>query len=461
MKLVVLGGNGAGMSAASKAKRRAPKLDVEVLEAGHDISYSSCGIPYLVEGSVEKPSQLLVLSEEEAIERGIQIKTRTKAVAFNPYTKEVTYNGPDGRDTTHYDKLLIATGTAPKNPFSGADLKGVFTIRHVGDGVRLIRHLRDSDTRRVGVVGGGFVGLEMAAAFNSLEAEVHLFMHKERLLSNMDPDMTDGLEEWIEEQGIHLHRNAGVKGFAPRKDAKPAEGQAADLGRVEAKSPVDVDLAIVAVGVEPNTQFAVKAGVHALQSGHLLVDDQMKTNFHDVWAAGDCVAARHLVTGRPTAMPLALPANRMGKVAGDNIAASLNDIPGASMAFPGVLGTTITRVHGLCFAQTGITATQAKSEGIEAVSHLVESKTKAAYMPGVGDMALKLVAEADSGKLLGCQLAGPEEVGLRINAAAVALQAGLTAKKLAEVETGYAPPFSPVYDPLIVAAGELAKKLRK
>ncbi len=453
-KLVVLGGNAAGMSAASKAKRRAPDLEVEVLEAGHDISYSACGVPYLVEGLVEKPSQLLVLSEEDAAGRGINVRTRTTAVAFNPYTKEVTFNGPEGRDASHYDKLLIATGTSPRNPFPGGDLKGVFTIRHIGDGVRLIRHLRDSDTRRVAIVGGGFVGLEMASAFLGLEADVHLFLRGQKLLTDMDADMTDGLEEWIEEQGITLHRDAGVKGFAAGK----TEGT---LGRVEAKEEFDADLAIVAVGVEPNTQFAIKAGVHSLKSGHLTVDDQMRTNFHDVWAAGDCVAPRHLVTGRPTPLPLALPANRMGKVAGDNIAASLGKIPESSLLFPGVLGTSITRVHGLAFAQTGITATQAKAEGIDAVSYLVESKTKAAYMPKVGDMALKLVAEQGTGKLLGCQLAGPEEVGLRINAAAVALQAGLTARKLSDVETAYAPPFSPVYDPLIVAAAELAKLVRK
>ncbi len=453
-KLVVIGGNAAGMSAASKAKRRAPDLEVEVLEAGHDISYSACGIPYLVEGTVEKPSQLLVLSEEDAAERGITVRAKTEAVAFNPYTKEVAFAGPTGRDSIQYDKLLIATGSSPRNPFPGRDLAGVFTIRHVGDGVRLIRHLRESDTRRVAIVGGGYVGLEMASAFLELGADVHLLARGERLLSSMDPDMTDGLEEWIEEQGITLHRKADVKGFAPGKTP-------GGLGRVEAKNDLDVDLAVVAVGVEPNTQFAVKAGVHSTKTGHLLVDDNMHTNFHDVWAAGDCVAARHLVTGRPTPMALALPSNRMGKVAGDNIAASLSKIPAPSMSFPGVLGTQVTRVHGLAFAQTGITETEAKKEGMDPVAYLVESKTKAGYMPGVADMALKLVAEPGTGKLLGCQLAGPEEVALRINTAAVAIQAGLTAKKLAEVETAYAPPFSPVYDPIVVAAAELAKLVRK
>jgi NADPH-dependent 2,4-dienoyl-CoA reductase/sulfur reductase-like enzyme len=451
-KLVVVGGNGAGMSAASRAKRRAPDLEVEVLEAGHDISYSSCGIPYLVEGLVDRPSQLLVLSAEEAAERGIQVRTQTRVVAFNPYTKEVTFNGPDGRDALHYDKLVLATGSSPRQPFPGGDLPGVFTIRHIGDGVRLIRHLRDSDTRRVAIVGGGYVGLEMASAFLGLGAEVHL-LARDRLLSGMDPDMTDGLEDWIQEQGIHLHLDAGVKGFAP--------GIGGKLGKVEAKKDVEADLAVVAVGVEPNTQFAIKAGVHATKDGFLLVDDQMKTNFHDVWAAGDCVAPRHLITGRPAPLPLALPANRMGKVAGDNVASGLGSIPGASMTFPGVLGTQITRVHGLAFAQTGVTEQEAKSERIETIAYLVESKTKAAYMPGAADMALKLVAEKDTGKLIGCQIAGPEEVGLRIDAAAVAIQAGLTAKKLAEVETAYAPPFSPVYDPLVVAAGELAKLVKK
>lgn len=451
-RLVVIGGNAAGMSAASKAKRRAPDLDVDVYEAGADISYSVCGVPYLVEGILPDPEQLIVLTPEKAKERGIEVHTQTRVVGFNAYTKEVVIETPKGRDSVHYDKLLIATGSRARNPFKGGQLAGVHTVRHLDDGLRVTAQTLKA--KNVAVVGGGYLGLEMAAAFKARGVDVDLLTRGKRLLTSMDADITDGLTEWLEHAGITVHLEAGVKGFAAGK----REGH---LGSVEAKKDVAADAAVVAVGVEPATEFAVKSGIQTTKEGHILVDDNMHTNYHDVWAAGDCVAARHIVTGRPTAMPLALPANRMGRVAGDAIGASTEKIPGPCMYFPGVLGTTITHLFGLAFAQTGITLGQAKAEGIDAVAALIESKDKASYMPGAADMAVKVVAERGSGKLLGVQLACPSEAALRINAAAVALQAGMKVHKLAEIETAYAPHFSPVYDPLIVAAGECAKLIKK
>lgn len=453
--LLVIGGNAAGMSCAAKAKRRSPDLEVTVIEAGPHISYSSCGIPHLVSGVVEAPEDLLVLSPEKAKERGIEVKTKTAAVALNAYTKEVTLQGAKGRDSVHYDKLCIATGSGPLNPLKGGDLKGVFALRHVWDGVRLMEHVDSAKAKRFAIVGGGPLGLEMAEAFHKRGTEVHLFQKGPHLLPQFDADITDGLDQFVEAKGITVHLDAEVTGLSEGK----REGHA---GTVHSnKKDVTVDGVLVAVGVKPSTGFATKGGVHALSTGHLLVDDNMRTNFHDVWAAGDCVAARHLITGRPTGMPLALPSNRMGRVAGDSIAASLERIPGPTQFFAGVVGTTVMRIFGLGFAQTGLNEKQARKEGFDVAVSLVESKSKAAYMPGSRDMALKMVADRDSGKVLGVELAGPEDSVLRINAAAVALQAGMTAKKLSEVETAYAPPFSTVWDPLLVAAGEIAKSVRK
>jgi NADPH-dependent 2,4-dienoyl-CoA reductase/sulfur reductase-like enzyme len=454
-RLLVVGGNAAGLSCAMKAKRRSPDLEVTVLEAGPNISYSSCGIPHLIAGTVEEPEQLLVMSPEKANARGVHVQTGMKAVALNAYTKEVTVQGPDGRDALHYDKLCVATGTEPLNPFKGGDLKGVFALRHVWDGVRLMEHVDSGKAKTVAVVGGGHVGLEMAEAFHKRGTEVHLFQKGDRLLSQFDPDITDGLTEFVQQKGVHVHLGSEVKSFGEGK----REGYA---GVVHSKEKdVRVDGVLVAVGVKPAASFAVKAGVHALSTGHLLVDDHMRTNFHDMWAAGDCVAARHLITGRPTGMPLALPSNRMGRVAGDSIAASLERIPGPTAAFAGVVGTNVMRLFGLAFAQTGLNEAIARKEGFDVAVTLVEAKSKAPYMPGARDMAVKMVADRDSGKLLGAELAGPEDCALRIDAAAVALQAGMTVKKLAETETAYAPPFSVVWDPLLTAASELAKQVRK
>lgn len=453
--LLVVGGNAAGMSCAMKAKRRAPELEVTVIEAGPHISYSSCGISHLVAGAVEEPEDLLVLSPEGAKEKGVDVHLKTSAIALNAYTKEVTVQGPKGRDSLHYDKLCIATGASALNPLKGGDLKGVFALRHFWDGVRLMEHVDSGKSKRFAIVGGGHVGLEMAEAFHKRGTEVHLFQKGPRLLTNFDADITDGLEQFAESKGIKLHLDAEVKSLAEGK----REGH---VGVVHSNDKdVNVDGVLVAVGVKPSTGFATKAGVHALSTGHLLVDDTMRTNFHDMWAAGDCVAARHLITGRPTGMPLALPSNRMGRVAGDSIASSLERIPGAIQSFSGVVGTNVMRFFGLGFAQTGLNEAQAKKEGFDVATSLVEAKSKAAYMPGSRDMAVKMVADRDSGKLLGVELAGPEDSVLRINAAAVALQAGMTARKLSEVETAYAPPFSMVWDPILVAASEIAKEIRK
>ncbi|MHB1262774.1 MAG: NAD(P)/FAD-dependent oxidoreductase, partial [Thermoplasmatota archaeon] len=346
--LLVVGGNAAGMSCATKAKRRAPELEVTVIEAGPHISYSSCGIPHLVAGTVEEPEDLLVLSPEAAKEKGVNVHLKTAAVALNAYTKEVTVQGPKGRDSIHYDKLCIATGASALNPLKGGDLKGVFALRHVWDGVRLMEHVDSAKSKRFAVIGGGHVGLEMAEAFHKRGTEVHLFQKGPRLLTNFDADITDGLEQFVETKGIKLHLDAEVKSLAEGK----REGHAGVVHSNE--KDVHVDGVLVAVGVKPSTTFATKAGVHALSTGHLLVDDTMRTNFHDMWAAGDCVAARHLITGRPTGMPLALPSNRMGRVAGDSIAASLERIPGAIQSFSGVVGTNVMRFFGLGFAQTGL-----------------------------------------------------------------------------------------------------------
>lgn len=450
MKLVVVGGNAAGMSGASKAKRRQPDLEVEVLEAGDDISYSTCGVPFLVEGLVEEADQLRVLSPAKAQKRGLKIHTQTKVIAMNPYTKEVVYEGPQGRDSVHYDRLLLATGTRPRNPFEGGNLPGVHTIRHLGDGLRLRDALDAKKSPNVAVIGGGYAGLEMAAAMQARGAQVNLFARK-RLLSTMDEDITDGLAAWLAEADIEVHLNADVKRITGEKRVEGVE-----VG----KKSHEADAAIVAVGLEPCTEFAVKAGIASDKAGYLLVDDQMKTNLHDVWAAGDCVAAKHLITGQAAPLPLALPANRMGRIAGDNIGASLDKIPGPGMYYGGGIGTTVIRLFGLAFAKTGLSEHEAKSAGFDVASSLIESPTKAGYMPELGEMAVKMVGDRDTGKLLGVQLACPEDAALRINSAAVAIHAGMKVARLADVETAYAPPFSPVWDPILVAASECAKHLR-
>jgi CoA-dependent NAD(P)H sulfur oxidoreductase len=454
-RLVVLGGNAAGMSAASKAKRRGPDLEVVVLEASQDVSYSVCGTPFLVQQDIEDAADLRMLDEEGLQKRGITVRRGAKATAFNPYSKEVAFESKGGRDSIAYDKLLVATGSSAVVPFKAPPPKGVFALRRLEETVALEAFIKEERPKKAAVVGAGAVGLEMASAFAQRGLDVHLYEKGPRPLPMFDQDMTQGMPAWLEKKGVTLHVGTEV--------AELGEQGRGRLGSVVTKAGKEqrADLAVVAAGLQPNTQFAVKAGVHALNTGHILVDDHMRTNFHDVWAAGDCVAARHIVSGRPTPVPLALPSNRMGRIAGDSIAASLERIPGPSQTFTGVVGTFLTRLWDMGFAKTGLSEEEAKAERMDAVAVHVESTAKADYMPRPGRVNLKLVADRDSGKLLGAQLMGPGDSALRINAAALAVQVGMTARRLSEAETAYSPSFGPVWDPLVVAAAELAKACRK
>ena len=455
-RLVVVGGNAAGLAAAAKAKRKRSDLEIIVLEQGEHASFSSCGIPHMVAGDIRAPDALLVLDEAQMQERGLDVRLRTKAVAFNPYTKAVAFDGPGGRDEMTYDKLLLATGTRPRNPFPGGELEGVHALRHHDDGVRLMRDLQARKTKRAVVVGAGYVGLEMAEGLHRHGAEVHMVTRGERVLSDFDAELTEGLPDYLAEHGVKVHTGVPEVSFEAA-----ASGGGKRLGTVHAHKALKADIAVVAVGLQPNTEMAVKAGVAATREGYILVDDNMRTNYHDVWAAGDCVAPRHLLTGRPTPIPLGLPSNRMGRVAGDAIAASLEKFPVPASSFPGVIGTVATRAFGLCFAKTGLTEADAKEERLDVETSLIEAKASAGYMPGAGDVAVKMVADRDTQKLLGCQLIGPEESALRIDAAAIAVQTGVKVGKLADIEMAYSPKMSPVWDPLLVCAGDLAKKLRK
>ncbi len=444
-RVVVVGGNAAGMSAASVAKRRAPDLEVVVVEAGEYISYSACGIPYHVGGIVTGDISRLVSVTPQAArdQRGLDVRLGTRAIAIDPRRREVTVEKDGGRWTEPYDRLVVATGTEPRLPFDGAAQPGVFAVRHLGDGIAMRDWVRERNPRTAVVIGAGYVGIEMAEAFHALGMTTTILTRSGRLMRpSFDADVLDPLKQALAGASIPVEAAGVIRGIT---------GNGHVTGVVTEAGEYPADIVVAAAGVSPRTGLLREAGAALTKQGAVLVDDGMRTTLPDVWAAGDCVAHTHGITRQPVFLPLALPANRSGRVAGDRIA-------GGDSVMPPVLATAATRFNAVELARTGVTEEEASVLGYPCAVTRIEDVTKAGYFPGVGDVVVKMVAERTSGKLLGVQMVGGDGTALRINAAAVALAAGMTADALEQVDTAYAPPYSPVYDPLLIGARLTARE---
>jgi NADPH-dependent 2,4-dienoyl-CoA reductase/sulfur reductase-like enzyme len=441
---VVVGGDAAGMSAASKAKREHPDLEVVVFERGEWVSYAACGMPYYVKGAVEELEDLVAVTPEEFREqRDVDLRTGHEVVAVDPDARTVTVAGPDGAFDQPYDHLLVATGaSAVEPPFDGMGLEGVFTIHSLGE-ADAIEDYVTAERETAAVVGGGYVGIEMAEAFAGRGLEVHLYEALPHVLQPFGEPVAEVVEDHLREQGVELHLETPVSGFV---GDGAVEG--VDLGT----ETLPADVAIVGVGVEPNVDLATEAGVELGPTGAIAVDEYGRTNRDDVYAAGDCAEARHAVTGEPAHVPLALTANRAGRAIGSTVA-------GTPTSVGETAGTAIVKAFDLGAARTGIVdEDRAREAGFDPVSATVSAPTRAHYYPGGSELQVTLLADADTGRLLGGSLVGREGVK-RVDTVATALTAGLTITELQHADLAYAPPFSPVWDPVLTGAKVLAGRL--
>ena len=441
---VVVGGDAAGMSAASKAKREHPDLEVVVFERGEWVSYAACGMPYYVKGEVEALEDLVAITPEEfREERDIDLRTGHEVVEVDPDARTVRVDGPDGAFDQPYDHLLVATGaSAVEPPFGGMDLDGVFTI-HSLDEADAIEEYVTAERETAAVVGGGYVGIEMAEAFAERGLEVHLYEALPHVLQPFGEPVAEAVEDHLREQGVELHLETPVSGFV---GDGAVEG--VDLGA----ETLPADVAIVGVGVEPTVDLATEAGVELGPTGAIAVDEFGRTNLEDVYAAGDCAEARHAVTGEPAHVPLALTANRAGRAIGSTVAGTPTPVGETA-------GTAIVKAFDLGAARTGLVDEgRAREAGFDPVSATVSAPTRAHYYPGGSELTVTLLADADTGQLLGGSLVGREGVK-RVDTVATALTAGLTVTELQNADLAYAPPFSPVWDPVLTAAKVLAGRL--
>jgi NADPH-dependent 2,4-dienoyl-CoA reductase/sulfur reductase-like enzyme len=448
-RLVVVGGDAAGMSAASQARRLRDSDDLAItaFERGPFTSYSACGIPYFV-GTAVDDLDALVMRSPEAFRRDYDIDARTGAevvdIDLDRRAVRVRENGESPR-WEGFDQLVVATGAVPKRPsLPGADARNVFGVQALEDGVAIAREMDERKPRRAVVVGGGYIGLEMAEAFMSRGLDVTLVTADEQPMRSLDADMGQLIAGAMRAIGITVLPNEEVEGF------ETSERRVAAV--VTERRTLPADIVALGLGVAPNARLAEAAGISLGSAGGIVVDDHMHTRSDGVWAAGDCVEKWHRVARKHVVAALGTHANKEGRVAGINIG-------GGHASFPGIVGTAVSRVCDVEVGRTGLREEDATSLGLAAVGATVESTTRAGYFPEAAPIKIKMVAERGSGRLLGAQIVGKEGAAKRIDVLATALWNGMTVDALINVDLSYAPPFSPVWDPALIAARQAARRV--
>lgn len=445
--LVVIGGVAAGMSAASKARRMDKNLEIMVFTDEDYVSYAGCGLPYYIAGEVKEEEQLLARTREEFEKEGIKTYISHRVTAINPQDKTITVlaNGKD-TNTVNYDKLVIATGARAFVPdIPGRDLPGVFGVKTVPEARNIREILRRGGVREAVIVGGGYIGIEMVEALSKYAVKVTVVELLDQILGNMDADLALKVEEYLAEQGVVVRKSEKVLAIEGGEKVRQV---------VTDKGVIPADLVILAIGVRPNSEIAEACGIELGKKKAVKVNRNMETNLPDIYAAGDCATARHIVTGADVYIPLGTTANKQGKLAGENAA-------GGHAEFTGIVGTAIMKVMELEVSRTGLSRREADTLGMRTVEFKVDARTMASYYPSAGPMTVKILVEEGSNRLLGAQIVGRQGAGKRIDVLACSVQLGLTPFQLAELDLSYAPPFSPVWDPVLVAANVAVGKLEK
>jgi NADPH-dependent 2,4-dienoyl-CoA reductase/sulfur reductase-like enzyme len=467
---VVVGGDAAGMSAASKAKRDDPDLDVVVFERGEWVSYGACGLPYYVKGEIQSLEDLVSVTPEEfREERDIDLRTGHDVVDIDPEDRTVTARSGEDEVVVEYDYLLVATGSeAVTPPIDGLDREGVFTLGSMSDGKDLREYVgrarSEEDLHQpdegpacqflercdgpVGVVGGGYIGVEMAEALAANEFEVHLFQRGDRVLKEFSEATSERVLAHLDEQDVSVYLGAEVQAL---------DGD--EGGRVEAvvtgDDRVPVDMVLVGTGVRPRTDLAEDAGIELGETGAIATDAYRETNLPDVYAAGDCAEATHVVTGEPDYVPLALTANRHGRAVGQTVA-------GTPTAGGGVAGTAAVKAFDVEAARTGILDHErARDAGFDPITETIDAKSRAGYYPEGGTVRVTLTADRETGRVLGGCLVSEYGEGAvhRSHALVAAVTEGVTVDQLSDYDMAYAPPFNTTWDPVLTAAKVVGGKL--
>jgi CoA-dependent NAD(P)H sulfur oxidoreductase len=446
MRFVIIGGDAAGMSAASKAKRNKPDTEVVVLEQTADVSYSACGMPYNIADPNRDMNDLVVRTAPVFREKqGIDLRLGHRVERIDRASKTVEGRSEDGKSfTVPYDKLLIATGARPRFlPIPGMDLPGVKGLKSLEEGRSIKAFIAEKGVKSAVVIGAGYIGLEMVEAFRELGVQVDVCDIMPNFLPWAPREFDEVVRTELESKGVRCRMGTTVNSIERGN------------GRLKVNfsdEALDVDMVLMGVGVAPNSELAAEAGLELGPFKSIAVDKYLRTSDPDIYAVGDCADAFHHVTGKRVWIPLALRANRGGWAIADNITGTPSEIPD-------IVGSAVFKVLELEVARSGLSFKEAQDEGFDAVGNYIQSRSRAHAHPGNQTVHVDLVADRKTGRLLGGSMVGKEGCAHRINAVAVALHASMTVEEFFGCDLAYAPPFSPVWDPLLTAANQLLKKL--
>ena len=447
-----MGGVAAGAGAATKARRTDEDAEITVFERGPYVSFANCGLPYYVGGEIQDLDDLLLMTPERFAERfRIEVRLHSEAASVDRErrTIEVLNHQTGERYSLEYDRLILATGGAPViPPIEGIRRPGVFPLTTVPQAVAVREWAGRPSTRQAAVVGAGFIGLEAVEALLRLDLETHLVEMLPQVLPPLDPEMARPLATHLEEQGARLHLGQTVVRFVGTGDSGPLEAIELASGAL-----IPAQMAIVSIGVRPELGLAREIGLEIGAAGGVVVDSAMRTSDPSIFAAGDIVEVPSRVTGKKVRIPLAGPANKEGRVAGANAV-------GGNLSFAGVVGTSIVRVCELAAGMTGLSEREARRAGYDPILAYVHPNDHAGYYPGATPVSIKLVADRETGRLLGAQAVGEKGVDKRIDVFATALHAGMTVEDLEGLDLAYAPPFGSAKDPAIMAGFVAANQYR-
>ncbi|WP_069133483.1 FAD-dependent oxidoreductase [Rhodohalobacter halophilus] len=443
-KLIVIGGDAAGMSAASKVRRTDADREIVVFERGHHTSYSACGMPYYIAGQIESSDNLITRKPEEFRKKqNIDVRIRHEVLKIDRENKRVQVHHLENGEKfwESYDTLLIATGASPIRPdIEGIHSKGIFGLSTLQTGIEVFDFIEPNKPEHAVIVGGGYIGIEMAEALLERKMNVTLIDMAPQVMTTLDRDMAGLISEYMKEQGVDVLPEESLVSF------EESEGSVTSV--VTDKRKLNADLVILGMGVKPNSELAKEAGLELGVRNAIRVDKKLQSSDPAIYAAGDCAESFHIVRQDPTWIALGTVANKHGVAAGINLS-------GGEIEFPGVCGTAITKFKDLEIARTGLSEKECLEEGLEYESATIESRTRSGYYPGSSKITVKLIVEMKKRAIIGGQIVGFEGSGKRIDTIATAITAGMTAQNVVDLDLSYAPPFSPVWDPVQICARRL------
>ena len=443
--LLVIGGVAAGMSAASQARRTSKDISIAVLEKGNYVSYGACGMPYLIDDLVPDESKLIAIDVNKFInERNINIFMDSAAENISFDKKQVEVRHKDRTESYTYGKLVLATGAiAVMPPIKGLNNENIFLLRNLNQGIAIKNYVHTNKPSKGVIIGGGAIGLEMAETLRTLGIETVLLEKMEDIALAFDKEIRDIIRKELTKNEVTVKTNVNINEVI--KDNNKL------ITKLDNES-IESDFIIVSAGIKPNTDFLKGTGLNMTERGAIIVNEKSETNIPDVYSAGDCATVKHLLLSEDVFIPLGSTSNKQGRVAGLQAAGVSTEV------FKGVVGSMLIKVMDLELGKTGLSETEAKKNGINAKSASVEGRSRAGYYPGAKPIFIKLTINTHTRELIGCQIAGTDQAAQRTNVAAAAIAAKMKIEDFAYLDLGYAPPFAPVWDPLLVAAQTLVKR---